>query len=132
MGIRFEKDTILNWINEMGKYMRLVVDRYSAFDETQEPMDLDEGYTDFFKKDRVFFLDTDQVGLEEFVGSLEPAQVRALAQLLMYDGFMSSDQELLHIAKFLFEWNMKKTGSFSFEDFDYLSKIESKLCKKPH
>lgn len=127
MGIRLEKDTILNWINEMGKYMRLVVDRYSAFDETQEPMDLDEGYTDFFKKDRAFFLDTDQVGLEEFVGSLEPEQVRPLAQLLMYDGFMSSEQELLHKAKFLFEWNMKKTGSFSFEDFDYLSKIESRL-----
>ena len=127
MGIRFEKDTILNWINEMGKYMRLVVDRYTAFDETEEPMDLNEGYTEFFKKDRGFFLETDTTGLEEFIATLEPEQIRPLAQLLMYDGLMNRDQVLLKKAKFLFEWNMKKTGSFSFEDFDYLSKIEKFL-----
>lgn len=127
MGIRFEKDTILNWINEMGKYMRLVVDRYTAFDETEAPMDLTEGYTDFFKKDRGFFLETDTAGLEEFIVCLEPEQIRPLAQLLMYDGLMNRDHALLKKAKFLFEWNMKKTGSFSFEDFDYLSKIDNVL-----
>lgn len=55
MGIRFEKDTILNWINEMGKYMRLVVDRYTAFDETEAAMDLTKGTRIFLRKIGVSF-----------------------------------------------------------------------------
>ena len=127
MGIRFEKDTILNWINEMGKYLRLVVDKYEAFDKENETMDLNQGYTDFFKIERKFLLEGNQSDIENFISSLEPEQVRPLAQLIMYDGLINQNKDLLQNAKFIFEWNMKKTGTYSFEDFDYLSKIDRNL-----
>ncbi|MGB7528632.1 hypothetical protein [Sphingobacterium cellulitidis] len=127
MGIRFEKDTILNWINEMGKYLRLVVDKYEAFDKANETMDLNQGYTDFFKTERKFLLEGNQSDIENFISSLEPEQVRPLAQLIMYDGLINQNKDLLQNAKFIFEWNMKKTGAYSFEDFDYLSKIDRNL-----
>ncbi|OYD41652.1 hypothetical protein [Sphingobacterium cellulitidis] len=127
MGIRFEKDTILNWINEMGKYLRLVVDKYEAFDKENETMDLNQGYTDFFKIERKFLLEGNQSDIENFISSLEPEQVRPLAQLIMYDGLINQNKDLLQNAKFIFEWNMKKTGAYSFEDFDYLSKIDRNL-----
>lgn len=127
MGIRFEKDTILNWINEMGKYLRLVVDKYDAFDKENETMDLNQGYTDYFQKERKFFLEGNQSDIENFISSLEPEQVRPLAQLIMYDGLMNQSKDLLQNAKFIFEWNMRKTGAYSFEDFDYLSKIDRNL-----
>lgn len=127
MGIRFEKDTILNWINEMGKYLRLVVDKYEAFDKENETMDLNQGYIDFFKIERKFLLEGNQSDIENFISSLEPEQVRPLAQLIMYDGLINQNKDLLQNAKFIFEWNMKKTGTYSFEDFDYLSKIDRNL-----
>lgn len=127
MGIRFEKDTILNWINEMGKYLRLLVDRYDAFDKEQEIFDFEKGYEGFFQKERAFFKDAEENELEGFANELQIEQVRPLAQLLMYDGLMSGNKQLLSKAKFLLEWNMKKTGAFSFEDFEFLSKINSKL-----
>lgn len=127
MGIRFEKDTILNWINEMGKYLRLLVERYDAFDKEQEVFDCEKGYKEFFQKERSFFKDADEVELDGFTNELQVEQVRPLAQLLMYDGLMSEDKQLLSKAKFLLEWNMKKTGAFSFEDFEFLSKIDKKL-----
>lgn len=127
MGIRFEKDTILNWINEMGKYLRLLVDQYNAFDKEENPIDLEQGYKDFFKKDRSYFLETDEPQLELFTSELEPEQIRPLAKLLMYDGLLNVDKNILKKAKFLFEVNMRKTGAFSFEDFEYLSMIDSKL-----
>lgn len=127
MGIRFEKDTILNWINEMGKYLRLVVDKYEAFDKENETMDLNQGYADFFKIERKFLLEGNQSDIENFISSLEPEQVRPLAQLIMYDGLINQNKDLLQNAKFIFEWNMKKTGAYSFEDFDYLSKIDRNL-----
>ena len=127
MGIRFEKDTILNWINEMGKYLRLLVDRYDAFDKKQEIFDCEKGYEEFFQKERAFFKDAEENELERFANELQIEQVRPLAQLLMYDGLMSEDKQLLSNAKLLLEWNMKKTGAFSFEDFEFLSKINSKL-----
>lgn len=111
----------------MGKYLRLVVDKYEAFDKENETMDLNQGYTDFFKIERKFLLEGNQSDIENFISSLEPEQVRPLAQLIMYDGLINQNKDLLQNAKFIFEWNMKKTGAYSFEDFDYLSKIDRNL-----
>ncbi len=128
MGIRYEKDTILNWINEMGKFLRLVVDKWEGnLEDISRPVDVASGYKDFFKEDRSYFLDLDNDQLEIFVSSLEPEQIRPLAQLMMYDGLLAEDRHLLGKAKFLFELNMRNSGSFAFEDYGYLAKIDNKL-----
>lgn len=128
MGIRFEKDTILNWINEMGKFLRLLVDKWeSNIEEPTSPVDVATGYKEFFQKDRDYFLDMDNNGLEVFVLSLESEQIRPLAQLLMYDGLLSQDGRLLEKAKFLFELYMRQSGSFAFEDYEFLATIEQAL-----
>jgi len=128
MGIRYEKDTILNWINEMGKFLRLVVGKWEGnLEELSEPVDVESGYAEFFRQDRTRFLEWDNVQLEEFVSTLESEQVRPLAQLLMYDGLLSENRNLLEKARFLFELNMRNSGSFAFEDYGFLAKIDSKL-----
>ena len=127
MGIRFEKDTILNWVNDMAKHLRLIVDHYEHFDKEHEPLDMESGYMEYFKKERQFFIDADQAELEMFLLHLEPEQVRPLAQLLMYDGLIHSDKSLLRNAKYILESNMRNTGSFSFDDYGFLSKIDAKL-----
>lgn len=128
MGIRFEKDTILNWINEMGKFLRLLVDKWEhGIEEPNAPVDIAAGYKEFFQKDRAYFQNMDDAGLGEFVASFEPEQIRPLAQLLMYDGLFSNDRALLEKSKFLFELHMRQSGSFAFEDYDFLAKIEQAL-----
>ncbi|NGF54899.1 hypothetical protein G5B00_00105 [Parapedobacter sp. SGR-10] len=128
MGIRYEKDTILNWINEMGKFLRLVVGKWEGnVEELSESVDVESGYTEFFRQDRTRFLEWDNLQLEEFVSTLESEQVRPLAQLLMYDGLLSENRNLLEKARFLFELNMRNSGSFAFEDYGFLAKIDNKL-----
>lgn len=130
MGIRFEKDTILNWINEMGKFLRLLVDKWEhGIEEPNSPVDIAAGYQEFFQKDRVYFLNLDDAGLEEFVASLEPEQIRPLAQLLMYDGLFANDRALLEKSKFLLELYMRQSGSFAFDDYDFLARIEQAVNK---
>jgi len=129
MGIRYEKDTILNWINEMGKFLRLIVDSYDAFDEQTQEIDIEAGYQLYFSKQRDFFITADLTAILAFADELDPAQVRPLAQLLMYDGLIHDNQVLLAKSKQLFERNMQKTGAFSFEDYDFLSKIDKALKK---
>lgn len=128
MGIRFEKDTILNWINEMGKFLRLLTDKWEGLQEVSDaPINVEEGYRKFFKEDRDYFLRSDNEQLETFVSSLQPEQIRPLAQLMMYDGFLSDNRDLLQKAKFLLELNMRQSGSFAFEDYGFLTKIAAKL-----
>lgn len=127
MGIQYEKDTILNWINEMGKFLRLLVESYDAFDEKTEEIDIAEGYRMHFSKERDFFITADLAIVFEYADELDPAQVRPLAQLLMYDGLINNNNELLAKSKQLFERNMQKTGAFSFEDYNFLSKIDTAL-----
>src|SRR5690606_11420161 len=124
MGIQYEKDTILNWINEMGKFLRLLVESYDAFDEKTEEINIAEGYRMYFSKERDFFITADLAIVFEYADELDPAQVRPLAQLLMYDGLINNNHELLGKAKQLFERNMEKTGAFSFEDYNFLAKID--------
>ena len=127
MGIRYEKDTILNWINEMGKFLRLLVDKNEQLQILTTEEFNQEGYLHFFNKDRAFFIENDLKSLTDFVADLDIEQIRPLAQLLMYDGLMSDDQDLLKKSKFLFELNMKKSGAFSFDDYNYLSLIENRM-----
>lgn len=127
MGIRYEKDTILNWINEMGKFLRLLVSKWEGQLEELEPEVISTGYREFFNKNREELFDFSDNELIFFVSSLEPEQIRPLAQLLMYDGLLNSDKEILAKAKAVFEYHMKSSGSFSFEDYDLLSQIDKAL-----
>lgn len=127
MGIRYEKDTILNWINEMGKFLRLVVGKWEDFDESQAPVDIETGYGDFFKKERADLLKLDDDELKQFADSLEPEQIRPLALLFLYDGLINKESQLLQKAKLLLEYQATKTGNFSFEDFEHLATIDRYL-----
>ncbi|QQT27216.1 hypothetical protein [Sphingobacterium spiritivorum] len=132
MGIRFEKDSLMNWMNEIGKYLRLIKDKFTAFDEPEDPDFFDNGYSTFFGKDRVFFLNQTAESLQAyFQQELEVEQLRPLALILMNDGLHTADIEqqknLLTKAKQILNYVMSQTSSFAFEDYSYLSTIDSKL-----
>lgn len=127
MGIRYEKDSILNWINEMGKFLRLLVDKYDAFEKIEERSLDEDGYQSFFGQSREFFARLTEQDLKDFVGTIQMEQIRPLAQLMMYDGLHLKDRSMLEKAKFLFNYHMQVSGSFSFEDYGYLDKIEKGL-----
>lgn len=128
MGIRYEKDTILNWINEMGKFLRLVVGQWNGqLEENTDPVEIEKGYKEFFTRERKDFLHMSEKELLEYSTTLEKEQVRPLAQLLMYDGLIHNDRELLLKAKALLEDFMRRTGSFSFEDYGFLNEIKNHL-----
>ena len=111
----------------MGKFLRLIVESYDAFEKQTEEIDIESGYQLYFSKERDFFITTDLTAVFAFADELDPAQVRPLAQLLMYDGLINDNHELLTKSKQLFERNMQKTSAFSFEDYDFLSKIDKAL-----
>lgn len=127
MGIRYEKDTILNWVNEMGKFLRLLVDKWEGKLQDLDSIDIEVGYKEFFKETRDTILSFDEHELTQFAETLESEQIRPLAQLLMYDGLLTADKGLLKQAKVLFEAQMRMTGSFSFEDYGYLARIDQSL-----
>ena len=127
MGIRYEKDTILNWVNEMGKFLRLLVSKWEGKLVNLENDDVINGYKEFFNEQRDNLLSLEDNELIIFVAKLEPEQIRPLAQLLMYDGLINSDKLALQKAKVLFEYHMKSSGSFSFEDYDLLGQIDKAL-----
>lgn len=128
MGIRYEKDTILNWINEMGKFLRLLVDKRAGMEDVEvSEFALAEAYPDFFGKDRNYFQEATAAELLAFVASLDSAQVRPLALLMMHDGFLNQDKTTLTQAKFLLEEHMKMTASFSFEDYAHLADMDKQL-----
>ncbi|MBD1423627.1 hypothetical protein [Sphingobacterium chuzhouense] len=134
MGIRYEKDTILNWINEMGKFLRLLVDKYEAFDEPTEPAVIEEGYHKFFGKQRDWLIGLSQDELLTYVEQeLETEQIRPLALLFLRDALLSpadeTQQQLLYKSKFLLEHVSQKLASFSFEDYGNLTLINERLQK---
>lgn len=131
MGIRFESNSLLNWTNEMGKFLRLLVDEQHVFDEPSSIV-FDKAYDEFFKKSRQFFLTvTDESLLSYAKEDLEVEQIRPLALVLMHDGLKSKDvqeqQILLLKSKLLLNYVMKETSSFAFEDYGYLATIDGKL-----
>ncbi|MGJ1265384.1 hypothetical protein [Sphingobacterium spiritivorum] len=132
MGIRFEKDSLMNWMNEIGKYLRLITDKFTAFDEPEDPDFFDNGYSTFFGKDRAFFLNQTSESLQAyFQQELKVEQLRPLALILMNDGLHTADTEqqknLLTKAKQILNYVMSQTSSFAFEDYAYLSTIDSQL-----
>lgn len=124
MGIRYEKDTILSWVNEMGKFLRLLVDKWEG---KITDLEIEPAYKEFFSKERVNFIGLEENDLLIYASTLEPEQIRPLAQLLMYDGLINGDKVILRKAKSLFEYQMKSTGSFSFEDYGILAQIDKEL-----
>ncbi|UIR55333.1 hypothetical protein LZQ00_13770 [Sphingobacterium sp. SRCM116780] len=131
MGIRFEKDSLLNWVNEMGKFLRLLVDEHHAFDEPTAVV-FDKAYEEFFKKSRNYFLLVTDEELRNYVKEdLEVEQIRPLALVLMHDGLRSLDEKeqqiLLLKSKLLLNYVMQETSNFAFEDYSYLSTIDNKL-----
>lgn len=131
MGIRFEKDVLMNWTYEMGKFLRLLVEGNDAFGESASVV-FDKAYDAFYKKSRQFFLTVTLVDLLTYVREdLEVEQIRPLALVLMHDGLKSEDKEeqqiLLQKSKSLLNYAMKETSSFAFEDYSYLATIDSKL-----
>ncbi|WP_031289890.1 hypothetical protein [Sphingobacterium sp. IITKGP-BTPF85] len=131
MGIRFESNSLLNWTNEMGKFLRLLVDEQHVFDEPSSIV-FDKAYDEFFKKSRQFFLTvTDEALFSYAKEDLEVEQIRPLALVLMHDGLKSKDvqeQQILFLkSKLLLNYVMKETSSFAFEDYGYLATIDGKL-----
>lgn len=132
MGIRYEKDTILNWINEMGKFLRLLTDKYEAFDESADPAILEMGYRTFFDRERDWMLQCSQDELLTYVAQeLKIEQIRPLALLFLRDALLSPNgevqQHLLSRSKLLLEHVSYKSGSFSFEDYENLALIKERL-----
>ncbi|TDS16036.1 hypothetical protein [Sphingobacterium paludis] len=132
MGIRYEKDTILNWVNEMGKFLRLLVDKYEAFDEPVDPTIIANGYREFFNKERTWMLTRSETDLQAYVDNeLELEQIRPLALLFLQDALVASNPEdqqtLLKRSKFLLNYVSTKLGSFSFEDYGNLATIDKLL-----
>lgn len=127
MGIRYEKDTLLNWINEMGKFLRLLVSKWEGNLVEKEELDIAGAYKEFFKQERADLLTKSNEELIIFAASLEAEQIRPLAQLLMYDGLINKDHSALIKAKILFEYHMKSSGAFSFEDYGLLAQIDKAL-----
>lgn len=118
----------------MGKFIRLLVDKYEAFDEPAEPAVLEEGYRTFFNREREWMLGLSQEGLSDYVGrELETEQIRPLALLFLRDALLSpageKQQQLLRHSKFLLEYVSQKTGAFSFEDYGNLTLIDERLQK---
>jgi hypothetical protein len=121
MGIRFESNSLLNWTNEMGKFLRLLVDEQHVFDKSSSLV-FDKAYDEFFKKSRVFFLTvTDEALINYVKEELDVEQIRPLALVLMHDGLKSHDKLLLNYV-------MQETSNFAFEDYGYLATIASKLA----
>jgi len=135
MGIRYEKDTLLNWVEELGKFLRLVVDKYNAFDEHVEANVLEEGYQQYFQKDRQWFLALSEEDLVAYVNNeLKDDQVRSLGLLFFEDAkFCVVDTDTKKImygkAKLLLNYASNQLGQFSFEDYGILAEIDSELLK---
>ena len=132
MGIRYEKDTILNWVNEMGKFLRLLVDKYEAFEEPVDPMIIENGYREFFSKERNWMLTSSEADIQAYVDQeLDVEQIRPLALLFLQDALLTpkvdDQQALLQRSKFLLNYVSTKVGSFSFEDYGNLATIDKLL-----
>ena len=127
MGIQYKKDTILNWINEMGKFLRLLVDKWEGKLIDINDLDIGAAYKYFFLHERDVLLHKSTDDLLAFVTTLAPDQIRPLALLFMYDGLLNNDKVILQKAKDLFEYHVRTSNTFSFEDYEHLAKLEQFL-----
>ena len=135
MGIRYEKDTILDWVDEMGKFLRLLVEEFNAFYNVIDSKKLEEGYTNFFQKDRDWMHSLSEEDLLVYVNKdLQDGQVRSLALLFLHDAKYSGitgemKNSLLRKVKLLLNYASERLGQFSFEDYGIMADIERELVK---
>ncbi|MFZ4263149.1 hypothetical protein ACFRAE_13995 [Sphingobacterium sp. HJSM2_6] len=130
MGIRYEKSSILNWINEMGKFLRLIVDKWEGNIVDLTDQQIDSAYTDFFGLAKESFMNMKEAEILQFIDTLELEKIHPLGKLLLYDGLIQEQTELLKLSKFILEENMRRTGNYSFDDYGYLAKIDQVLAAK--
>lgn len=135
MGIRYEKDTVVDWANELGKFLRLIVDKYNAFDEPVTADILEEGYLNFFQKERNWIHGISEQELLDYVNKdLQEGQIRPLGLLLLDDARFSNvsselKKPLFRKAKLLLNHASERLGQFSFGDYEIMTEIENELLK---
>ncbi|MNI16492.1 hypothetical protein D3C81_1007070 [compost metagenome] len=131
MGLSFKKDVLMNWIEEIGKFLRIWTDGHDAFTEPTDPTVFEDSYEKFFEKSRAYFLNLSESELSAYLKTdLQIQQLHPLALTLLFDGLNATDgnqENLLRKAKFILNLAMAETASFAFQDYQYLAMIDNKL-----
>ncbi len=131
MGLSFKKDVLMNWIEEIGKFLRIWTEGHDAFTEPTDPTVFEGAYEKFFEKSRGYFLELSESELTTYSkAELQAQQLHPLALTLLFDGLNAKGEEqqnLLRKAKLILNLAMAETASFSFQDYQYLSMIDGKL-----
>jgi len=131
MGLSFKKDVLMNWIEEIGKFLRIWTEGHDAFIERTDPAVFEDAYEKFFEKSRAYFLNLSESELSEYLKTdLQIQQLHPLALALLFDGLNATDgnqENLLRKAKFILNLAMAETASFAFQDYQYLAMIDNKL-----
>jgi len=131
MGLSFKKDVLMNWIEEIGKFLRIWTEGHDAFIERTDPAVFEDAYEKFFEKSRAYFLNLSESELSEYLKTdLQIQQLHPLALTLLFDGLNATDgnqENLLRKAKFILNLAMAETASFAFQDYQYLAMIDNKL-----
>lgn len=131
MGLSFKKDVLMNWIEEIGKFLRIWTEGHDAFTEPTDPTVFEDAYEKFFEKSRAYFLNLSESELSAYLKTdLQIQQLHPLALTLLFDGLNATDgnqENLLRKAKFILNLAMVETASFAFQDYQYLAIIDNKL-----
>ena len=121
----------MNWIEEIGKFLRIWTEGHDAFTEPTDPAVFEDAYEKFFEKSRAYFLNLSENELSAYLKTdLQIQQLHPLALTLLFDGLHAADgnqENLLRKAKFILNLAMAETASFAFQDYQYLAMIDSKL-----
>ncbi|WP_333576394.1 hypothetical protein [Sphingobacterium sp.] len=121
----------MNWIEEIGKFLRIWTEGHDAFIERTDPAVFEDAYEKFFEKSRAYFLNLSESELSEYLKTdLQIQQLHPLALALLFDGLNATDgnqENLLRKAKFILNLAMAETASFAFQDYQYLAMIDNKL-----
>lgn len=121
----------MNWIEEIGKFLRIWTDGHDAFTEPTDPTVFEDAYEKFFEKSRAYFLNLSESELSAYLKTdLQIQQLHPLALTLLFDGLNATDgnqENLLRKAKFILNLAMAETASFAFQDYQYLAMIDNKL-----
>ncbi|WON95696.1 hypothetical protein [Sphingobacterium sp. UGAL515B_05] len=121
----------MNWIEEIGKFLRIWTEGHDAFIERTDPAVFEDAYEKFFEKSRAYFLNLSESELSAYLKTdLQIQQLHPLALTLLFDGLNATDgnqENLLRKAKFILNLAMAETASFAFQDYHYLAMIDNKL-----
>ena len=121
----------MNWIEEIGKFLRIWTEGHDAFTEPTDPAVFEDAYEKFFEKSRAYFLNLSESELSAYLKTdLQIQQLHPLALTLLFDDLNATDgnqENLLRKAKFILNLAMAETASFAFQDYQYLAMIDNKL-----